>query len=141
MKENAALRERYLKDALAVRIGGLAANLARVGSFSNDPRHERVVAAMLDESKWLIEWAAASAPADLQELLVECQRQLARWQVSWSEIWRDVNRRAEVAEAARMWSGRLLDASGLLEASGASNVGGTEPNHGMQPSAQRTRRS
>src|SRR3972149_2694351 len=115
MKENLTLRERYLKDPLAVRVGGLAANLARVGSFSNDSRHERVVAAMLEESKWFIEWAAAGAPLDMQGLLVECQRQLARWQMGWSEIWRDVNQRAEVAEAARIWSGRLLEASGLVE--------------------------
>lgn len=141
MRENLALRERYLRDPLAVRVGGLAANLARVGSFSNDARHERVVAAMLEESKWFIEWAATSAPPELQDLLIECQRQMARWQAAWSDIWPDAKRRAEVAEAARMWSGRLLEASGLLDASAASSVRGTEPNHGIQPSVPRPRRS
>ena len=140
MKENLTLRERYLQDPLAVRIGGLAANLARVGSFSNHPRHEHVVAGMLEESKWFIEWTTAGAPPETQELLVECQRQLARWQVGWSEIWQDANRRAEVAESARVWSRRLLEASGLLEPSGAAAAGGTEPNYGIQPLPQGPRR-
>lgn len=140
MKENLALRERYLKDPLPVRLGGLAANLARVRSFSNDPRHERLVAGMLEESKWFIEWAAAGAPPDIQGLLVECQRQLARWQMAWSEIWQDVNRRAEVAETARTWSGRILQASELLEASPTLSIHGTERNNGMQPPAHGSRR-
>ena len=35
MKDQAKIRARYLRDALPVRLGGIAANLARMKSFSN----------------------------------------------------------------------------------------------------------
>ena len=109
-----ALRERYLRDPLPVRLGGLAANLARMGSFSDNPAHARVVAGMIEESKWFIEWTAPEAAPETQALLAEYQRQLARWHLAWDRIWRDAERRKEVAEQARLWSRRLLEESGLL---------------------------
>ena len=39
MKNLEAIQERYLRDPLPVRLGGLAANLARVESFSNHAEH------------------------------------------------------------------------------------------------------
>ena len=35
------LRSRYLKDPIPVRLGGLAANLSRVASFSKNDRKEQ----------------------------------------------------------------------------------------------------
>lgn len=32
-----ALRERYLRDPLSIRLGGIAANMARIASFSEHP--------------------------------------------------------------------------------------------------------
>ncbi|WP_255512379.1 MULTISPECIES: hypothetical protein [unclassified Limnothrix] len=32
-------RDRYMRDSLAVRLGGIAANLARVKSFGKNPDH------------------------------------------------------------------------------------------------------
>ncbi|MDZ7342922.1 MAG: hypothetical protein ONA90_00240, partial [candidate division KSB1 bacterium] len=59
------LRERYLQDSIPVRLGGLAANLARVQSFSKHPAHREVVYSILQESKWFIEWTATAL--DIQE--------------------------------------------------------------------------
>jgi len=83
---------------------------------------------MLEESKWFIEWTAREAAPATQELLADCQRQLARWQLAWSEIWRDPTRRAAVAEHARVWSQRVMEVAGLLEPSAARPAKGTEPN-------------
>jgi hypothetical protein len=114
MRDLAAIRERYLRDALPVRLGGLAANLARVKSFSDHPDHCDVVEGLLDESKFFIEWTASDAGLELQAELVELQLQLACWQLNWKNIWKDPVQRAAVAGKARSWSERILEMSGLL---------------------------
>ncbi len=110
------LRERYLRDPLPVRLGGLAANLARIQSFSDHPAHCEAVARLLEESSWFIEWAAPDAEFETQLFLVECQRQLARWRLAWGEIWQDAGRLAEVADQAGRWSERVLELSEFLSA-------------------------
>lgn len=114
MRDWTAIRERYLRDELPVRLGGLAANLARIQSFSDHPDHCEAVASLLEESKFFIEWTVLDAGLDLQAELVELQIQLARWQHAWASIWTHPERRAAVAEIAGVWSGRLLEKSGLL---------------------------
>ena len=114
MKDRNIIRERYLRDELSIRLGGLAANLARVKSFSDHPDHCHIVESLLDESKFFIEWTALDAEPELQADLVELQLRLACWQRSWADIWADSARRAAVAEQANAWSERLLKISGLL---------------------------
>ena len=122
MNHGSRVRERYLRDSLSVRLGGLAANLARVRSFSDNPKHRDVVERLLEESTWFIEWAAPDAPLDVQVALVDCQRQLARWRRGWAIVWDDPMRRAAVAERAGMWSQELLTLSGLLRAIGQGST-------------------
>jgi hypothetical protein len=114
MKDRNVIRERYLRDEFSIRLGGLAANLARVKSFSDHPDHRDIVESLLDESKFFIEWTALDAEPELQANLVELQLQLACWQRSWADIWADPARRAAVAEQAQAWSERLLKISGLV---------------------------
>ncbi len=114
MKDWKAVQERYLKDALPIRLGGLAANLARIKSFSDHPDHRDVVESLLDESKFFIEWTAPDAELGLQAELVELQLQLACWGLNWKEIWSDPERRAAAAGKAHIWSERILEMSGLL---------------------------
>jgi hypothetical protein len=115
MTDRSDLRERYLRDSLPVQLGGLAANLARVRSFSGNPTHGVVVAQLLEESAWFIEWAVPGAPLETQLTLVDCQRRLARWRLSWAETWADPKRRGEVAEQAGAWSQKVLNLSGLVQ--------------------------
>jgi len=116
MKDRNVIRERYLRDELSIRLGGLAANLARVKSFSDHPDHRDIVESLLDESKFFIEWTALDAEPELQADLVELQLRLACWQRSWVDIWADPARRAAVSEQANTWSERLLKISGLVHA-------------------------
>ncbi len=109
-----AIRERYLRDELPTRLGGLAANLARVKSFSNNVANREVVESLLEESKFFIEWTAMDAEVDTTAELVELQIQLAQWQRSWASIWADPAQRMKVAEQAKFLSERVLDLSGLL---------------------------
>ena len=114
MKNIDVIRERFLKDALPMRLGGLAANLARVESFSDHLHHQRVVERLLEESKFFIEWVAQDTSLEIQADLVQLQLQLACWQRQWPAIWADTVRRATVASQAGAWSARILKLSGLL---------------------------
>jgi len=114
MKDWAAIRERYLRDNLPVRLGGLAANLSRIKSFAAHDASREAVESMIDESKFFIEWTAAEAEVNTAAELVELQIQLARWQCNWVRIWHDPVQRSEVAERSGAWSQRVLEMSGLL---------------------------
>ncbi len=80
------LRERFLRDSLPRRLGGLAATLGRISSSarnSTDPNH---VANLLDEAKHLIEWTAAETEPETAAELVQMQTMITLWQRAWEEF-------------------------------------------------------
>jgi hypothetical protein len=109
-------RTRYLQDPILVRLGGLAANLGRIASFSKNIKHREVVSSVFQESKWFIEWTAADLESHQAAELVRLQIQLALWQLQANKKWYDEGWRLELADQSKQWSERLLDMSGLLEA-------------------------
>lgn len=115
MKDWTQIRERYLRDDLPVRLGGLAANLSRIKSFSTNEASHAAVESLIDESKMFIEWTAAQAEVHTAEKLVELQIQLARWQLQWKTIWSDASKRNQVAEQSATGSKVVLEMSGLLK--------------------------
>ena len=115
MKDYNMLRERYLRDGVPVRLGGLASNLVRIRALSENPVHREIVADVLNESKYFIEWTAGETATETAAQLADLQRQLARWQLNWQQIWDDPAQRAQVAQESRAWSDRVLQMSGLLD--------------------------
>jgi hypothetical protein len=115
MRDWSAIQERYLRDPLPVRWGGLAANLRRVKSFADHDANEAAVASLVEESKFFVEWTAGEADVNTAAELVEIQVQLAVWQRRWAQIWGNVTQRRQVAELAAQWSDRVLEMSGLLD--------------------------
>jgi hypothetical protein len=115
MKDWTPIRERYMRDPLTVRLGGLAANLSRIKSFSAHESGRETVASLIEESKMFIEWTAAQAELSTAAKLVELQIQLALWQLQWQRIWADPSVRAQVAEQSSIWSQEVLELSGLLK--------------------------
>lgn len=114
MRDWTTIRERFIRDDVPTRLGGLAANLARISSFSKNPINRNVVHSLVDESKLFIEWTAADAEAETAAPLVELQVQLALWQLDWEKIWGDPAYRSQVVDQSRAWSDKVLDLSGLL---------------------------
>lgn len=108
MRNLEALRRRYLQSTPMDRLGGLAANLARVASFSDHPGHEQVVEALVEESKFLIEWMAADVDLETLAKLVDIQRQLAVWHRHWSALWADEAARSFLGEQAGHWAEEML---------------------------------
>ena len=107
------LRSRYLHDPIPVRLGGLAANLARVASFSKHDGHREAVSATLQESKWFIEWIALEVEKQDTAELMRLQIQMAIWQIQSNEKWNDNLWRSELATQSEQWSQRILQMSGL----------------------------
>ena len=108
------IKERYLRDSVAVRLGGLAANLARVKSFSKNIQNEEAVFNLFEESKHFIEWTATETKLETTVELIELQLQIAVWQRQWQKIWNDEETRNSVAQTSADWSKRVLEKSGLI---------------------------
>ncbi len=103
------IRQRYLQDPLSIRLGGLAADLARIASCAEDLRERDTIISLLDEGKWFAEWMAPDAPLEIQEKLAEIQIQLAIWQRRWLNGRPDDAMRVQ----AQRWSDELLALSGM----------------------------
>jgi hypothetical protein len=114
MRSRAAIRERYLRDGVPTRLGGLAANLLRIKSFADRNGSDEVVVSLIEESKLLIEWTAGEFEADRAAQLVVLQIELAGWQLLWPQVDRDPEVRGRVAQEAASWSNRVMEMSGLL---------------------------
>ena len=127
MRDILPRRERYLRDNLAMRLGGLAANLRRMKSFAADAGGDDAVASLVEESKYFIEWTASDAPIDTAAQLVHLQVELARWQLQWAQRWSDTSQRLQLGERALAWSDHVLHLSGLLSSDGAPGEGHHEP--------------
>jgi len=119
MKDFAKVRERYLRDPLPVRLGGLAADLARIGSAAMNPANARVVEVLLEEARRFIEWTAAEIEADTASQLVDLQLTLTLWLRAWPEAQASPVQRALLAHQGLYWSDQVLAMSGLLEAAAA----------------------
>lgn len=114
MKDWNAKKERYLQDDLSKRLGNLAVNLARIESLSNNSVNGDLVKSLVEESKFFIEWVATDIDLDKAADLIEFQIQLAKWQLTWAEVWANPTERMNVAKQAHNWSESLLDISGLI---------------------------
>lgn len=114
MKNVKEIKERFMSDALQRRLGGLAANLARVRSFSTNPANHSSVEGLINESKYFIEWTTLDVSPACQEELVQLQIRLSLWQREWREIWGSDSRRKKMASDAGNWSERVLKIAGLI---------------------------
>jgi hypothetical protein len=108
------IRERYMRDSLPVRLGGLAANLARINSFSKNPANKEAVESLLEESKHFIEWSAKDTTSEIAFDLVQIQVNLSKIQLNLDKVWFDDLQRAEIGVQAKEWSNKVLQMSGLL---------------------------
>lgn len=112
----ATRRERFLGQNISTRLGGLAADLARVVSASQIPA-ATAVSDLLDESRAFIEWTAPSLlPERIDDAarLVDIGRGVTAWYHTWHKIINDPRQRHALAAQARAWSDEVLAMSGLL---------------------------
>ncbi len=106
------IRERFLRESLPIRLGSLAADLARLASWADNPDNSAAVTSLLEEAKYFAEWAADGAPWATQATLAEIQISVAWWQRRWVIGQTEPSFRAR----AEQWSNELLSLSGLIDA-------------------------
>lgn len=106
--------ERFMRDPLPIRLGGLSASLARIASSARRETGSDAVTLMVNECRWLIEWTAAEAEAEVAAELVDIQRMLTLWRRAWPEAQSSPSQRTLLSLQAKKWADQVLDYSGLL---------------------------
>src|SRR3990172_2096472 len=107
MRDLARLRERFLLDLPAVRMGNLASDLLRLGQWVRIQRPDGAVIDLMREIAWMMEWNGECATEELASM----QREICRWR----RIWPVESARSLLALRAQQMSDRILAMSGLLE--------------------------
>jgi hypothetical protein len=113
MKDFEKLRERFLRDPLPRRLGGLAATLGRISSSARRSTDPEIVSNLLDEAKHLIEWTAADTEPETAAELVQIQTMITLWQNAWNEASQNPKQRILLSVQAKNWSDMAVDFSGL----------------------------
>lgn len=108
-------RERYLRDPLPIRLGGLSASLARIASSARQETGAAAVTAMIEECRWFIEWTAAVTKPEVAVELVNIQRMLTLWRSAWSDAQHNHRQRTLLSVQSKIWADQVLGYSGLLE--------------------------
>lgn len=109
------LRERFLRDPLPHRLGGLAATLGRISSSARSSTDPLIVQNHLHEARYFIEWTAAEAEPEIAAELVSMQRLITLWLKAWNKASRNKEERTLLSVQAKYWSDRAMDFSGLLK--------------------------
>ena len=107
-------RERFLRDPLPLRLGGLAATLGRIASSARKSSDPAIVHALLDEAMHLIEWTAGETEPDVAAELVRIQILLNVWQKAWETASVNPAERLLLSLQAKDWSDKAIDFSGLV---------------------------
>jgi len=105
MRDLTRLRERFLRDEPAIRLGNLASDLRRLAGWVSQRRPDEEIVDLIREMAWMMEWTGDLALPDLADM----QRELCRWRA----IWPLEPARPVLALRASQMSQRLLDISGL----------------------------
>jgi len=114
MKNRQKLHERFMRDPIPQRLGGLSATLGRIASSARESSDPAQVASLLDEAKHLIEWTAADTDPEIAAELVAMQRLIVLWQKAWVKIEATTEQRTLLAAQAKHWSDQALEFSGLI---------------------------
>ena len=107
------MRERFMRDPLPRRLGGLAATLGRVSSVARKSSDPTNVVRLMEEAKYMIEWTAAEAEPEIAAELVSIQRSINLWLKAWESASQHKEQRILLSVQAKYWSDRALDFSGL----------------------------
>ena len=107
------LRDRFLRDPLPRRLGGLAATFGRISSSARESPDPMTVARLLEEAKYLIEWTAADTEPETAAELISIQRLINLWLRAWENASQHKEQRILLSAEAKHWSDRAMDFSGL----------------------------
>ncbi len=105
------LKTRYLRADLRVQLESLVLNLTRIQTLAENHDGEAVAKHLVRESQFFIEWTVSSLDLEQNIImatdLVDLQRQLSGWKLDWSECWKNLQQRQQIAQLSQQWCDRL----------------------------------
>lgn len=105
------LKTRYLQTSRASQMDSLSLNLIRLQSLAASGVEGSVAHHLVRESQYFIEWTVSGINLEtdiaLATELLDLQRQLSQWKLSWSELWESEPARQKVSATAQTWSEQL----------------------------------
>lgn len=112
------LKALYLQASRAGQMDSLSLNLIRLQALADSGTAESVAHHLVRESQFFIEWTVPdihleSEMSFVTELL-DLQRLLSRWKLSWPALWSSEPGRQEIAKMAQHWCDRLQGQQQLL---------------------------
>ncbi len=113
MKDKEKRRERFMRDPLPRRLGGLSATLGRIASSARESQNPTIVLDLLDEARHLIEWTASESTPEDAAALVNMQTLMTLWQKTWLDVSTNKTQRTLLSVQAKQWSDKALEISGL----------------------------
>jgi len=106
MKDLKRMREHFIRDSSAVRMGNLASDLLRLSKWVQAGRSDEAIVDLMRQIAWIMEWTGDLASAELADM----QREICRWR----RVWPVERTRHILALRASQMSNRILENSGLL---------------------------
>ena len=114
------LKTHYLQANRATQLDSLALNLTRIQVLANSGADESIAQHLVRESQFFIEWTVPNIDLETDLTfateLIDLQRLLSRWKLSWSDLWANKTQRQEVATLAQQWCDRIHGQCELLAA-------------------------
>ncbi|NEP11240.1 MAG: hypothetical protein F6K14_13715 [Symploca sp. SIO2C1] len=101
------LKSHYLQANPVTQLDSLALNLMRIQLLAQSGTDKSVAQHLVRESQFFIEWMVPNLDLETDITfateLVDLQRLLSRWKLSWSDLWTNEKERQEVAMLAQQW--------------------------------------
>ena len=108
------IRERFLQDALPVRLGELSSSLSEAKHIADSGVHEKAAIHFIDVVAHYSDWGFPDADSTLQYELNELQQFIAQVKQNWQSVWENPAERSAIGASFADWSQKMLDRSGLL---------------------------
>jgi hypothetical protein len=111
MRDLSAMRERFVRHRLPVRLGHVASNLARLSDWACEGHSSQALVDLMREIAHEMEWSGEAGLVELADM----QREVCFWRRAWPAA----PARSVLAQRTHAMSDRLLELSGLLSDSTA----------------------
>ena len=111
MMPSAVVQERFMRDPAPRKLGGISSDLARLANLlKSGSGDEDLFQSLITELKCFTEWTACDLALDRQELMLDLQHALLRWN-NTTPVSADAK---QVQREAAEWADKVLEISGLL---------------------------
>ncbi|MFZ5912481.1 MAG: hypothetical protein ACOYYU_20950 [Chloroflexota bacterium] len=114
MKNKEKLRERFLRDPLPRRLGGLAATLGRISSSARNSTDPDEIVNLLEEAGHFIEWIVPETAPAIAAELKQMNIIIGMWKKSWVRARNIPQQRTLLAVQTKNWETMVRKFAGMI---------------------------